>query len=70
MCNNGVHLLVKRILKLYYVKNLAGVPTMDTSVVVTVGTETLTTTTDLPVHLLVRMKVSFYLRVNTLGHVI
>jgi hypothetical protein len=43
---------------------------MDTPAVVTVGTETLTTTTDLSVHLLISMKVSFYLTVNTLGHVI
>jgi len=42
---------------------------MDTPVVVTVVTETLKTT-DLSVHLLISMKVSFYLTVNTLGHVI
>jgi hypothetical protein len=42
---------------------------MDTPVVVTADTETLTTV-DLSVHLLISTKVSFYLTVNTLGHVI
>lgn len=42
---------------------------MDTPVVVTVGTDTLTTA-DLLVNLIISLKVSFYVTVNTLGYVI